>query len=49
MGYGCSGSGAISLGGLVLKAAVFVLASYAFSYIFWATKKQMDTPSKKKK
>jgi hypothetical protein len=49
MGY-MYGSGWEKLGWMLLKLVGFILASFVFSFIFWATKKWMDqTPVKKKK
>ena len=44
MGHGFYGAG-----GVLYKSALFVLASFVFSYIFWWTKKIMEKPAAKKK
>ncbi|MFC1730889.1 hypothetical protein ACFL6I_11195 [candidate division KSB1 bacterium] len=36
-------------GWIVLKAVLFVLASFVFSIIFWATQHWLHRPAKKKK
>tara|TARA_Y100000310_G_scaffold316719_1_gene368792 strand:+ start:548 stop:691 length:144 start_codon:yes stop_codon:yes gene_type:complete len=46
MGATCSGGGAAWV---VLKGVFFILATFVFSVIFWATKNWLEKGRKKKK